>query len=38
MQNLMREGGKKKNIPPIFRKVNEGDQIKNFWPILNKNN
>ena len=32
MQNLMREAGKKnnlkKNIKPIFEKVNAGDQIK----------
>ena len=32
IQNLMREGGKitfkKKNIEPIFRKINEGDEIK----------
>ena len=32
MQNLMREGGKKKlrtkNIKSIFGKVNEGDEIK----------
>ena len=32
IQNLMREGGKKtfrkKNIEPIFGKVNEGDEIK----------
>ena len=31
IQNLMREGGKKaikKNIQPIFGKVNEGDEIK----------
>ena len=33
IQNLMREGGKKKhlrkkNVEPIFGKVNEGDEIK----------
>ena len=36
IQNLMRESGKKKhlgkkNIEPIFEKVNEGDQIKKHF-------
>ena len=37
-KKIMREGGKKKdlrkkNIEPIFKKGNEGDEIKNFRPI-----
>ena len=28
IQNLMREGGKKQNIEPIFEKFNEVDRMK----------
>ena len=43
IQNLMREGGKKKhlgkkNIEPIFGKVNEGDQKKTLGQISRKGN